>query len=121
MPLARKVLQDQDERVLFNTEFCWTWPPWAFLVQGLALGFLDALTRRPRIFRWSPNNSRIVFQSDRENLFSGSAEIYVMNWDGGGQTRLTSDANDESAPVWSPDGTKIAFRACAMAPTIKSM
>lgn len=60
---------------------------------------------------WSPNNSRIVFQSDRDNLFSGSAEIYVMNWDGSGQMRLTSAASDDSAPVWSPDGTKIAFQS----------
>jgi hypothetical protein len=60
---------------------------------------------------WSPNNSRIVFQSDRDNLFSGIADIYVMNWDGSGQTRLTSDAADDSAPVWSPDGTKIAFQS----------
>ena len=60
---------------------------------------------------WSPNNSRIVFQSDRDNLFSGIADIYVMNWDGSGQTRLTSDPDDDSAPVWSPDGTKIAFQS----------
>src|SRR6266404_4749323 len=60
---------------------------------------------------WSPNNSRIVFQSDRDNLFSGIADIYVMNWDGSGQTRLTSDPADDSAPVWSPDGTKIAFQS----------
>lgn len=61
--------------------------------------------------RWSPNNSRIVFQSDRDNVFSGSADIYVMNADGSGQTRLTSDVFDDSTPVWSPDGTKIAFQS----------
>lgn len=61
--------------------------------------------------RWSPDNSRIIFQSDRDNVFSGMADIYVMNADGSGQTRLTSDANDDSAPVWSPDGSKIAFQS----------
>jgi RHS repeat-associated protein len=61
--------------------------------------------------RWSPNGSRIVFQSDRDNVFSGMADIYVMNADGSGQTRLTSDANDDSAPVWSPNGSKIAFQS----------
>jgi RHS repeat-associated protein len=60
---------------------------------------------------WSPNNSRIVFQSDRDNLFSGISDIYVMNWDGSGQTRLTSDAADDSAAVWSPDGTRIVFQS----------
>jgi RHS repeat-associated protein len=61
--------------------------------------------------RWSPNGSRIVFQSDRDNVFSGTADIYVMNADGSGQTRLTSDAADDSAPVWSPNGSKIAFQS----------
>ena len=61
--------------------------------------------------KWSPDNTRILFQSDRDNPFSGAADIYVMNWDGSAQTRLTSDAADDSAPVWSPDGTKIAFQS----------
>jgi RHS repeat-associated protein len=61
--------------------------------------------------KWSPDNTRIVFQSDRDNVFSGVADIYVMNWDGSGQTRLTSVANDDSAPVWSADGSKIAFQS----------
>jgi RHS repeat-associated protein len=61
--------------------------------------------------KWSPNNSRIVFQSDRDNVFSGASDIYVMNNDGSGQTRLTSDAADDSAPVWSPNGTRIAFQS----------
>lgn len=34
-----------------------------------------------------------------------------MNADGSGQTRLTTDANDDGAAVWSPDGTKIAFQS----------
>lgn len=61
--------------------------------------------------RWSSNNSRIVFQSDRDNPFCGIADIYVMNVDGSGQARLTTDPNDDSAPVWSPDGSKIAFQS----------
>jgi TolB protein len=36
-------------------------------------------------------------------------DIYVMNADGSGITRLTTDPAAEWNPVWSPDGTQIAF------------
>jgi Tol biopolymer transport system component len=55
--------------------------------------------------RYSPNGSKIVFQSTRD----GQSEIYVMNSDGTGQTRLTNNPAWDSAPAWSPDGTKILF------------
>lgn len=66
--------------------------------------------------KWSPDNSRVVFQSDRDfqsdsdNPIYGT-DIYVMNGDGTSSTRLTFAAYDDSAPVWSPDGTKIAFQS----------
>ncbi len=49
--------------------------------------------------------SKIAFASDRD----GNFEIYVMNTDGTGQTRLTSDPAWDTSPSWSPDGSKIAF------------
>lgn len=61
--------------------------------------------------RWSPNGSKIVFQSDRDNPDTGYMDIYVMNSEGSGQTRLTSDPNDDSAATWSPDGAKIVFQS----------
>lgn len=36
-------------------------------------------------------------------------EIYVMNPDGSGQTRLTDNPAYDDDPAWSPDGTKIVF------------
>jgi TolB protein len=54
-------------------------------------------------------NGLIAFESNRDSpIFDPSrAEIYVMNADGSGQTRLTfSGAAD---PSWSPDGKKIVF------------
>jgi hypothetical protein len=48
---------------------------------------------------------KIAFASERD----GNYEIYVMNQDGGGQTRLTVNNDVDREPAWSPDGTRIAF------------
>lgn len=50
-------------------------------------------------------NGKIVFASERD----GNYEIYSMNPDGGGQTRLTNNPAADREPSWSPDGTKILF------------
>jgi len=36
-------------------------------------------------------------------------QIWTMNADGSGQTQLTTESANHGDPVWSPDGTKIAF------------
>ncbi|MBC8028496.1 MAG: PD40 domain-containing protein [Pyrinomonadaceae bacterium] len=61
--------------------------------------------------RWSPNGTKILFQSDRDNPETGNYDIYVMNANGTSQTRLTYDATDDSAAEWSPDGSKIVFQS----------
>jgi hypothetical protein len=53
---------------------------------------------------WSPDGSKIVFQSDR----AGSGpEIYVMDADGSNVVPLTQGSGQR--PSWSPDGGRIAF------------
>jgi TolB protein len=57
--------------------------------------------------RWSPDGSRIVFQSTRD----GNYEIYVMNADGSNQQRLTHQLEADRQPDWSPDGKRIVFQS----------
>ncbi|MFC2078414.1 IPT/TIG domain-containing protein [Candidatus Bipolaricaulota bacterium] len=57
--------------------------------------------------RWSPDGSKIVFESHRD----GNREIYVMNRDGTGQTRLTNHPESDMSPSWSPDSAWITFHS----------
>jgi len=54
---------------------------------------------------WSPDGSRIVFQSNCE----GNDEIYVMNADGSHPIRLTNNTKSDGGPRFSPDGSRIVF------------
>ena len=50
--------------------------------------------------------TKIAFVSTRD---AGNPEIYVMNADGTGPTRLTNNPVVDQQPSWSPDGQRIAF------------
>jgi Tol biopolymer transport system component len=52
---------------------------------------------------FSPDGEKICFSSDRD----GGRNLYIMNKDGSGLQRITSDTNRYFNPVWSPKGNKI--------------
>ena len=70
---------------------------------------------------WSPDGSGILFSSTRydpsiEGCMPGfpheyrcPTDIYMMDADGSNVERLTDDPAGEFMPVWSPDGSRIAF------------
>jgi Tol biopolymer transport system component len=63
---------------------------------------------------WSPDGTKIAFMSKRDPVscsfsYGCPFQIFVMNADGSGVTRLTTTTTDDLRPAWSPDGKKIAF------------
>ena len=59
---------------------------------------------------WSRDGRRIAFESNRATgPIDQTNEIWVMNADGSHQVRLTHNSLADNHPVWSPDGSWIAF------------
>lgn len=65
---------------------------------------------RDRIPRWSPDGKRIAFYSDRSEKY----QIWTINPDGSNLQQITfTEKTAAVTPVFSPDGTKLAFTEVA--------
>jgi len=66
--------------------------------------------------KFSPDGKMIAFRAtkrgltDRETTMEDT-HVWVMNADGSNRHELAAVDNRQGAPVWSPDGTQIAFEA----------
>jgi TolB protein len=63
---------------------------------------------------WSPDGTKIAFTShplSDDPINPIHAEIYTINPDGTGLTRLTFNDYEERGPSWSPDGSLVVFTA----------
>lgn len=62
--------------------------------------------------KWSPDGSKIIYTSDKLAMTThnlNGEEIFVVNADGSKPQQLTNNGFQDTDPVWSPDGSQIAF------------
>jgi len=78
----------------------WTVPLEGGVAQELTSDFSDAT--QPD---WSPDGSRIAFQSYRDGYF----HLWTIGADGTGLRQLTTGPYDHREPRFSPDGLRLAF------------
>ncbi len=76
-------------------------------VLGAALAAVVLAASQPAQATFAGANGKIAFASNLAK--KKNFDIYTVNPDGTGLSRLTTDPAFDSGPAWSPDGTRIAF------------
>jgi Tol biopolymer transport system component/flagellar hook assembly protein FlgD len=66
----------------------------------------DETTFRDETPSWSPDGKKLIYASDQD----GNFDIWMVNADSSGKTKITSSSEAETRPAWSPDGLKIAYK-----------
>src|SRR5262245_49471656 len=66
---------------------------------------LTTTDKKDRHPRWSPDGSKILFESTR----SGKSQLWLIELSGGEAKKLTDVSTEASNAIWSRDGSHIAF------------
>jgi len=101
-PLLRFPDIHGDRVVFVHGEDLWTAPVSGGVAQRLTID--DGEERFPK---FSPDGKLIAFTA----TFDGNPDVYVMNPDGGGITRLTWHPGSDEVVGWHPTRNKILFRS----------
>ena len=69
-------------------------------------------------YSWSPDSTRIAFSAQRDpDLGSGeTADIYVVSVADRAVKKIVSTPGPDNSPIWSPDGTEIAYETADASP-----
>jgi dipeptidyl aminopeptidase/acylaminoacyl peptidase len=78
---------------------------WLIPSSGGSAKQLTDSAKQNRHPRWSPDGTRIAFESNR----NGSYQIYTMASDGSDVKQVTSISTEANQAVWSPTGKILAF------------
>ena len=102
-------------RIVFRSTRNDAWDIYAINPDGSGLTNMSNHPGRDWDFTWSPDGSRLVFISSRNdkdpegcNMWC-TTEIYTINAAGNELTRLTDVSAMHRNPIWSPDGDRIVF------------
>lgn len=80
---------------------------WVLYEYDIDRDHIEKLEKGAVFASYHPGGEKIVF-SRYENT---NWDIYVRDLAGGSIERLTTDASKDSAPSWSPDGSRLAFNS----------
>lgn len=81
-----------------------TRPALTWMAHMIASALVRTMNGKPGIFL-----SQIAFASNRD----GDFEIYLMDWDGGNQRRITTHQALSILPSWAPDNERIVYTSFA--------